>query len=527
MKKYIATLTTIAILTGSFVTPLPWADLNDNTIVCQAASTSTKTVTVSGISYTLNYNQSTKQATITGIKKTTGNLPSKVTIPEKITINSVAYVVTELGNGSSALFTANNAVSMSTLTLPVGLKKINAGAFKDDSIPKLSTLYLNIDGLSECYFKAFKGTKVKTIYNRLSDNNCYSITEIAGFDSCFGDIRNRKAFTRNGGKYYLKDTAINAKLQFLNSVSMTPFSVEVGKAYAERIVNELFKSGVQNYTKLQRAEIIFNYLHTHGHISTLYDTNTRKMYDLSAQPMSRLALGSGVCGSYAHSFEFLCKAAGFTADEVYCCPMPQHVANAVKIDGEYYYVDAMPAADVFMHTCGLLYKTSVLDKQKNCYHYTASSPEQKTPITIAGDMNNPTFVKNFSYIYIACDPDVTVSLYDKNKSYKEYIHYSTSPAVTDNEAWNSLKQYANNQKSKLFIDTNTYYNLTITVNGKTSQPIENAVLLEGSRTITVDGKKYKVTAIRKPMGKGDSACDNRLLSSSDDKYFNVTIEKLN
>lgn len=526
MKKLVATLSTLALLTGSVAAPLPFTALTSITTECLAAETNAQAeVTLNGISYTVNYNQSTRQATIIRIKNKNGNLSGSVTIPATLTINSVSYTVTELGDGSSALFTSSNAGSMENLTLPTGLKKINKGAFAASSIPKLNTLYVNIDGLSDCDIDAFYGTKIKWIYNK-GANYSYSVADVAGFESCFGDIGKRKAFTGESNPIYLKDNDLNGKLQFLSAVSMTPFSVEVGMAYARKVVNELFKSGV-SYTKLQKAEIIFNYLHTHSNYSTLYDKNSTSLYYLSAQPMANLALGTGVCGSYAHSYEFLCRAAGFSADEVYCCGMPGHVANAVKINGQYYYVDATPTADAFMCTCGLLYGNAVLDKQKECYHYTAKLPEETTMLTIAGDPDHPTFVKNFSYIYIDSDPDVTVSLYDKNRPGKEYIHYSTSPAVANDSSWKSLGQYTNNLKSKLFIDTNTYYNLTITVNGKTSQPIENAVLLEGSRTITVDGKKYKVTAHRLPMGEGDSACDNRKLSSSDDNYFNVKIEKLN
>lgn len=526
MKKLIATLSTITLLTGSVAAPMPWTALTGITTECHAAVTGTKTsVTLNGISYTVIYNQSTRQASITGIKKASGNLPGSVTIPETITIGSVSYTVSELGDGSAALFTASNAGSMVELTLPAGLTKINKGAFASASIPKLNTLYVNVDRLSECDIDAFYGTKVKWIYNKGS-NYSYSVNDVSGFESCFGDIGKRKAFIGESNPLYLKDNGLNGKLQFLSAVSMTPFSVEVGMAYARKIVNELFKSNV-SYTKLQKAEIIFNYMHTHANYSTLYDKDSTSLYFLSAQPMANLALGTGVCGSFAHSYEFLCRAAGFSADEVYCCGMPGHAANIVKIDGQYYYVDTTPTADAFMCTCGLLYGNAVLDKQKECYHYTATLPEVTTELTIAGNPDQPTFIKNFSYIYIASEPNVTVSIYDKNKPGKEYIRYTTGPAVANDSAWKSLGQYTNNLESKLFIDTNTYYNMTITVNGKTSQPIENVVLLEGSRTITVDGKKYQVTAHRLPMGAGDPACDNRKLSSSDDKYFNLKIERLN
>lgn len=525
MKKLVSTLSAFAILTGSVVAPMPWTNQAGITIECQAATAGTNTsVTVNGVIYNVIYNQSTKQATVTKIQKSSGNISSNFTIPETLKIGSVSYKVTELGDGSNPLFKASNTGAMVSLTLPVGLKKINKEAFAAASIPKLNTLYVNIDGLTDCDINVFYGTKLKWIYNKGS-NYSYSVTDVPGFESCFGDIGKRKAFTGKSNPLYLKDYDLNGKLQFLSSVSMTPYSVEVGMAYARKIVNELFKPGV-SYTKLQKAEIIFNYLHTHANYSTLYDKNSTSLYFLSAQPMANLALGTGVCGSYAHSYEFLCRAAGFTADEVYCCGMPGHVANAVKINGQYYYVDATPTADAFMCTCGLLYGNAILDKVKECYHYTATLPEATTNITIAGDPDHPTFVKNFSYIYIASDPDITVSLYDKNKPNKEYIHYSTSAPVQDDATWKSLKQYTNNKEAKLFIDTNTYYNLTITVNGKTSQPIENAVLLEGSRTITVDGKKYRVTAHRPLMKAGDSACDGRKLSSSDDKYFNVKIEKI-
>lgn len=96
MKKLIATLSTITLLTGSVAAPMPWTALTGITTECQAAITGTKTsVTVNGISYTVIYNQSTRQASITGIKKASGNLPGSVTIPETITIGSVSYTVSE------------------------------------------------------------------------------------------------------------------------------------------------------------------------------------------------------------------------------------------------------------------------------------------------------------------------------------------------------------------------------------------------------------------------------------------------
>ena len=525
MKKLITTVSAITLLAGSVVAPLPLTSLPSVTTECYAATNGTKTtITLNGINYTVIYNKSTKEATITKIVKTNGSLPSNYTIPDRFKIGTISYVVSELGDGSNYLFTASNAAALKTLTLPIGLSKINTKAFYYTSIPNLDTLYVNIDDLLECDKDAFYGTKIKYIFNTCSGSP-YSVNDVDGFDDCFGVLGNSNAFTGESNPLYLKNYDLNGKLQFLSSVSMTPYSVEVGMAYARKIVDELFDPSV-SYTKLQKAEIIFNYLHTHANYSTLYDKNSTSLYYLSAQPMANLALGTGVCGSYAHSFEYLCKAAGFADDEVYCCGMPGHVANAVKINGEYYYVDTTPTADAFMCTCGLLYGNAVLDKQKECYHYTAKLPEATTPITIAGDPDHPTFVKNFSYIYIESDPDVTVSVYDKNRPGKEYIHYSTSPAVENNSVWKSLDQYINNLNSKMFIDTNTYYNMTITVNGVTSQPIENVVLLEGYRTITVDGKTYKVTAYRRPMGPNDSHCDWRVLSSSDDKYFDISIKRI-
>lgn len=524
MKKLIATLSTIAILTGSVAAPLPWTDLTGITIECQAATGTKTTVSVSGINYTVYYNSSTKQATIATIKKASGNLPASVTVPETIKIGSVSYSVTELGDGSSALFTASNAGSMTSLTLPVSLKKINKGAFTSASIPKLTTLYVNIDGLTDCDINAFFGSKVKYIYNKGSGYS-YTVNMVPGFESCFGNLAKRKAFSGNPDNLYLKDYSLNGKLQFLSAVSMTPFSVQAGTAYANKVVGELFKAGA-SYTKLQKAEIIFNYLHTHASYKKLYDKTSTNLYYLSAQPMTNMALGSGVCGSYAHSFEFLCKAAGFSANEVFTCPMPGHAANAVKIDGQFYYVDATPTADVFMSTCGTLYGNCVVDKQKDVYHYTASPSEQYTRITFAGDPAHQTFIRNFSYIYIACDPNITVSMFDSNAPKKEYIRYTTRPTVSGGSTMKTIEECTNNLQSKLFIDTNTYYTMKLTVNGKTSQAILNPVLLEGSQTVTVDGKRYRVTCYRPLMKPGDPNCDGRRLSLSDDKYFNMKIEKL-
>ena len=523
MKKLVATLSTIAILTGSVAAPLPWTDMTGFTIVCSAA-TGTTTVSVGGINYTVNYNTSTKQATITAVKKAGGVLPASVTIPATITISSVSYSVTELGNGSSAIFTASNAGSMTTLTLPVSLKKINKGAFASSSIPKLNTLYVNIDGLTDCDIDAFFNTKVKNIYNKGSGYS-YSVNTVSGFESCFGNLAKRNAFNGNIDNLYLKDTAINGKLQFLSSVSMTPFALDAGKAYAKKVADQLFKSGVY-YTKLQKAELIFNYLHTHATYQTLYDKNSKDLYYLSAQPMANLALGTGVCGSYAHSFELICMAAGFSANEVFTVPRPGHAASALKIDGQFYFVDATPTADVFMSTCGHLYGDNVLPKQVDCYHFNASPNVTYTKITFAGDPANQTFIRNFSYIYIACDPNIEVSMYDTNAPKKEYIHYSTKPAVAGGSTMKTIEQCTNNLKSKLFIDTNTYYTMKLTVNGKTSQAIVNPVLLEGSQTVTVDGKRYRVTCYRPRMTSSDPNCDYRRLSLSDDKYFNMKIEKL-
>ena len=68
MKKLIATLSTIAILTGSVAAPLPWTNLTGITIECQAATGTKTTVSVSGINYTVYYRQplpqSKKQAEI-------------------------------------------------------------------------------------------------------------------------------------------------------------------------------------------------------------------------------------------------------------------------------------------------------------------------------------------------------------------------------------------------------------------------------------------------------------------------------
>ena len=504
-KRFVAFLLSGAMLATGFAGAMP----------ALHASAATELTTVSN---GLKYRYIVKDSTSCVLKRVSDanndwslTTKSSVTIPDKIP--GTNYVIKELGHENQAIIHSNNAsqTRVSTLQLPKQVEKINNKALWDTEVPVLSELYVNLNSLKNCSENAFgSNCYVQNLYAYDSSKGSYVSTRtVANFEKYYGVV-NAQYTALAGDLFRINSSALDGKLTFLNAIAVSPYSKRVGYEYAQKIAqtNGFNSTSVSKQLKLQ---MIYDYLVSHERYSAIYDTAGNRMGAMSGSALSALALNSGVCGSFAHAFEMLCRASGFNisdnpaTSEVVCVGVPGHALNAVRLSASdgYYIIDCTAGHDcpVFMRTKGY---QNVQFNNMYCYG-TSTTINQVNSNAVpfsASMLSGNEFLSGNSFVKIINNAGggLKVEVYDKNNTSRKFINYNAviKPAVGSTC---TLSQIADMGTLPQYISSYCYF--AVRIGGVVLD------LSKNTQVITTGGRQYRVTFETRNFGNGQQqVCSN-------------------
>lgn len=215
----------------------------------------------------------------------------------------------------------------------------------------------------------------------------------------------------------------------LNNALMDKISYEIKddkltKAYekAKEIVKELIKPGM---TDLEKELILHNYVVTHSRYDDLYTQKGIVTPD-SASAYGTLIKGVSVCFGYSGAMQMLLNLSNIECQLVVT---EKHVWNIVKIDGEYYHLDATwddPIPDMGNHLT-LKYFNLSDNANKNDHiwessHYKACTNDR---FSYLRDMDFPVYQDGWIYYS---------SISDGYKLYKMRIDGSNKEKLSNDYA---------------------------------------------------------------------------------------------
>ncbi len=450
---------------------------------------------------------------------------STLTIPDTITnpTTKKTYSITELGyNGQSIFHNVEGASKrVTTLVLPKQATKINSKALYYTEMNALKTLKVNLDVLKDVAADAFGNeTTIKELYAYNSANKTYysTTTSTSNFYKAFNFVNQQYAV--NGYAIKAKTSSMDAKMKFLDALACSPYSKQAAYMFAKEIVASNNINNSSNNTQ-QKYEMAYNYVKTHHRYSYFVTSDGRKLDNLSGSALSNLAFHSGVCGSIAHAFATLCKAVGV---EAYCAGTNvngstniNHCSNIVKLNSKYYLVDC-GNFNVFMQSGKSTMGTWT---KLDAYDYGIDTTFSQCMNTTKTFTFADTFCPNYSYLYVIDKTNqsahaISVKLTDRNNANKKYVDYQIQNLPNGTCTLNDIMLTSS---TGLYLDSNTYYNLSVKIGSKTLA-LNN--VFHGSRNnyITVDGIKYNVI-----VETLDYSSTSMSPQSSYKNYFRITITK--
>lgn len=224
----------------------------------------------------------------------------------------------------------------------------------DNALSAWKSLYANVQGYTydevpittiSTYNQWEKS--IRNAYNNLSD----SVTlQIKDFDEHVYDLAKLESY----------DVAISAKGQIENNFSQVTYFFDYNpnfkmiRAGEDRslykkltmeekqvfvaltdVVNQIKK---ENYTEYEKELAIHDFIITNFKYGP---TDTDEIPQRAHSIVGLVRDGEGICEAYANTFQFMCKVAGIESQIVTGeVDGVGHMWNIVKIDGDYYHVDA-------------------------------------------------------------------------------------------------------------------------------------------------------------------------------------------
>ena len=436
---------------------------------------------------------------------------SSLTIPDKIP--GTNYTIKELGHENQAIVHSNSTsqTRVTSITLPKQVEKINNQALLDTEVPKLTNLYVNLDKVKNCAESAFgSNCYIQNLYTYDTSMGSYANTgTVTNFEKYYGVV-NAQYTALAGDLFRINSSALDGKLTFLNAISVSPYSKKVAFEYAKKIAqtNGFSSTSVSKQLKLQ---MIYDYLVSHERYSAIYDTAGNRMATMSGSALSALALNSGVCGSFAHAFEMLCRASGFNitdnpaTSEVVCVGTPGHALNAVRLSASdgYYIIDCTAGHNVpvFMRTKG--YQTTQFTNMY-CYgNNTTISQVNSNALPFSASMlSGNEFLSGNSFVKIINNAgnNLKVEIYDKNNTSRKFVNYNAviKPAVGSTC---TLSQIADMGTLPQYVSSYCYF--AVRIGGVVIDPGKN------TQTITTGGRQYRVVFETRDFGNGQQqVCSN-------------------
>ena len=456
------------------------------------------------------------------------NVPS-VTIPDKIPTTN--YVITEIGYANEAIIHSldiNRTVT--SLTLPSTIKKINGLAMYCTELPRLTTVSLYLDSLQSCSTDAFGRSELQHINAYDSTAKKFvAIDTIDQFERYFNIYKHYDAdgntvptmyTAMEGDLFKLKDSSLDGKFELLFSMYDTPYFCAMSYQYAQKIAaeNNFTSSEFSVHTKLT---MIYNYIHSHARYSGLYNSKNEDISYQRYTAFSVLSLHSGVCAGLSYAFEQLCRASGlnvtyspFDSDvlDVYF-DNSQHEANAVRLSpkDEYYIVDITDCT--FMKG-----KCDAYAKMEGAGIIGTGEPgtiqTSLDPTTNYDILSKNEFCSGYTMVKIKSETDsgLRVEGYNSAKPKEKYFDYVAKPRTVTGKDY-SCDDFCYTDDIDLYVESDC--DKTFRIGGVELDP-----KLE-QQTIQVGTNKYQVT--KKILEFGPNTWPKR---SAESTFINLEIKQL-
>ena len=335
------------------------------------------------------------------------------------------------------------------------------------------------------------------------------------------------AFSDLTGQKSVKSRLASAVSERQSGTFMFTGPVGSGRhAFAEEFAKKIAHDNgfdATNISKQKKMEMAYNYIVSHVRYSNIYTTTNQCMDCLMGSALSALALNSGVCGSFAHSFEQLCRASGITVgstpgtSDVICVGLPGHAANAVRLSASegYYMVDC--TAHNFMMTS--YYKNPSQVTLTGAYVYgidtTLDQVNQTQTSFSASQLAARDYCPGNSFIRIVNNAatNIDIEVFDKNNTNAKFIKYTAHPTPAIGSTCYS-SAFANTTDLPLYVSSYVYFG--IKVGGVLINPNNGSV-----QDITINGQTYRVKWQTLYYSQTGMAPRNDCLD-----YYNLTITRI-
>lgn len=247
------------------------------------------------------------------------------------------------------------------------------------------------------------------------------------------DRLNYELFYANG----IKDDVENKKMIISYKGDINELK-EKKKIFNEKVGYILNKTTKPEYSELQKTFSIYKYITENSKY------NNEALNDENAVPSNEFDMCSilinnkGICYGYANTMKYLLNKAGI---EAHCVTSPGHAWNIVKIDGEYYNLDASVATgENLIHLETFLFTdeemTSYFGAQKNeTYMGNKNYEKVKAP-----DCKSDKFRYLKDIVFPIMDED-KIYYADPNNEFKIYkmnMDGSSKEKVSDSSVYNMV-----------------------------------------------------------------------------------------
>ncbi|MCQ2469346.1 MAG: transglutaminase-like domain-containing protein, partial [Ruminococcus sp.] len=461
---------------------------------------------------------------------------TSVTIPDKIPTTN--YVITEIGYAKEAIIHSKVLdKTVTAITLPSTLKRINHRAMYCTELPHLSTVSLYLDSLEYCAPDVFGGNKNWVQHINVYDSTVkkfVAVDTVEKIEKYFDIVYHIDA---DGNKvptiytatdkcspemtdcsFQLKDSSFDAKLQFVNALYGSPYCIAMASKYAQKIAaeNNFTSSEFSAHTKLM---MIYNYIHSHARYSRLYSTDNMAMDGLFGTSFGVLGAHSGVCGALSYAYESLCRASGLNVtdspydSDVMYAEFPGHAVAVVRLSPEdgYYVTDLADCqfmkgkCDGFVNLHGVgLYGTG-----EPGFVPTAVNRDATYDI-----LSTNEYCPGYTLVKIKTETDhgLRVEGYNANKTNEKYFDYIAQPRTVLYQDY-SCDDLCITDEIVLYVESDC--DKTFRIGGVELDP-----KLE-QQTVQVGTNKYQVT--QKILDFGPTTWEKR---SAESTFINLEIKQL-
>ena len=290
-------------------------------------------------------------------------------------------------------------------------------------------------------------TKIKNVYIAGKAVNADYITNSIASKVRLKDI---------GGDQFKITNDVRGLVELIDSLAYSPFADTVCKQKAAAILSANVDMTAGEVIRMQQ---IYDYIITHNRYSKINMNTDNPLNNLHQQAIGSLFFNSGVCAGRSEAVQYLAQAAKLN---VKCVGNDAHEWNLFKPSWskKYYKIDTVNNDFCIGDTV------------------TTQTAMDGTVCSVYGSgvcIDSTIGVQIINH----ADTPIGIKLGDINNAKETYANYDASKHTGSL----SVNQILNNHQANLYMDANTYYNLTLTdKNGKTVLTWDYALNYLGTKT---------------------------------------------